>query len=395
MNALPRAARAFVFGCVLAAVVPLAQADVTTEQRISIEGIGGMTFANLSGSTKTIISGDRSRTESNIQLQSAMLRMLARNAGGPTIEIVRLDRGTIDRLNVAKKEYTETSFADMRQQMQQFAARAGGGGSGGAEAPQQSNPGGIDDSHCTWSDPKSEVKRTGEKSTIAGYDAERLSLRASQACTDPQTGQVCEFVLTMDQWLAPNFQSGTEALKYHQAYAQALGLATTTTSSRDIAERAQAMFGRYKGIWSELAAKIGEMKGYPVKTSFSLAIGGPQCKSTQNNGQGTQASNSSQGSSDASANQSSGSSTPPTSPADAAAQIGNKLAGFFKKNASASSSGTDASAPGGASSAPAAQPAPGGYLPVVTMTSELVSVSTTTVDPSLFEIPAGYTKTAR
>ncbi len=43
MNALPRARRAFLFGCLLGAGVPLAQADVTTQQRIAIEGIGGMT----------------------------------------------------------------------------------------------------------------------------------------------------------------------------------------------------------------------------------------------------------------------------------------------------------------------------------------------------------------
>jgi hypothetical protein len=403
MNALSRAGRAFLLGCLLAAAVPLAQADVTTEQRISIEGIGGMTFANLSGTTTTIISGDRSRTESNIQMQSALLRMMARNNAGQRVEIVRLDRGTIDRLNVPKKEYTEETFEAMRQQMQQLAARAGTG-AGGGDAQQNQNPGGIDDSHCAWSDPKVEAKRTGETSTIAGFEAERLSLRASQACSDPQTGQVCEFVLTLDQWLAPKFQSSGEALKYQQAYAQALGLGTTATTSRDIAERAQAMFGRYKGIWSELAAKTAEMKGYPMKTSFSLAIGGPQCKSTQNTQSSAQGSPSSspsgQSSGDASANQNSGSSAPPTSPGEAAAQIGNKLAGFFKKNASPSSSGSDSSAQssgGGSGSAPAAQaaPAPGGYIPVITMSSELVSVSTATVDPGLFEIPAGFTKVAR
>jgi hypothetical protein len=395
MNALSRAGRAFLGGCLLAGAVPLAQADVTTQQRISIEGVGGMTFANLSGTTTTIISGDRSRTESNLQMQSALLRMMARNAGA-RVEIVRLDRGTIDRLDVPKKEYTEETFAAMRQQMQQFAARAGG--SGGAGAQQNQNPGGIDDSHCAWSDPTVEAKRTGETSTIAGFEAERLSLRAAQACSDPQTGQVCEFVLTLDQWLAPKFQSSGEALKYQQAYAQALGLGTTATTSRDIAERAQAMFGRYKGIWSELAAKTAEMKGYPMKTSFSLAIGGPQCKSTQDSQSSPSSASSGQSSADASANQNSGSSAPPTSPGEAAAQIGNKLAGFFKKNASASGSGSDSAAQSnssGSASAPAAQVAPGGYLPVITMSSELVSVSTATVDPSLFEIPAGFNKVAR
>jgi hypothetical protein len=31
-------------------------------------------------------------------------------------------------------------------------------------------------------------------------------------------------------------------------------------------------------------------------------------------------------------------------------------------------------------------------IPIITMSSELVSVSTAAVDPSVFEIPAGFTK---
>jgi hypothetical protein len=389
MNALAGARRAFLLGCLLGAGVPLAQADVTTQQRISIDGIGGMQIANLAGTTTTIISADRSRTETDLQMQSKMLRMLAQRAAGPSVEIVRLDLGKIDHLNMAKKEYTETTFAAMREQMQRVAASANG-------PAAQPNLTPIDDSRCTWSDSKAEVKRTGETTNIAGYDAERLTLKASQACTDKQTGQVCEFVLTLDQWLAPKFQSSGEALKYHRAFAEQLGLGTTATTSRDIAERAQAMFGRYKGIWSELAAKSAEMKGYPMKTTFSFAVGGPQCQTAQNG----QASNPPPPSSnDASANQNASSPPPPTNATDAAAQISNKLAGFFKKNSASAPADAGAQNGGGtAANAPpatAAAPPPDSLVPLITMSSEIVSVSTAPVDPSLFEIPVGFTRVTR
>jgi len=294
---------------------------------------------------------------------------------------------------VAKKEYTETSFAQMREQMQHLAASASGAGA------QQNPTPGIDDSQCTWSNPKAEVKRTGETVNIAGYDAERLSLKASQACTDKQTGQVCAFELTLDEWLAPKFQSNGEALKYQRAYAEQMGLATNATTSRDIAERAQAMFGRYKGIWSELAAKSAEMKGYPMKTTFSFAVGGPQCQNAQNAQSGQAASAPPPSSNDNSGNQSSSSPPPPSNPVDAAAQLGNKLAGLFKKNSSSppadsssqNSAGSAASTPAATPSAPPA----GGMIPIITMSSELISVSTTAVDPSVFEIPAGFTKVER
>jgi hypothetical protein len=383
MSPLPRARSAFILGCVLGACAQIASADVTTQQRISIDGIGGLKIANMSGTTTTIISGERSRTESTMQLESKILRMFARGAGGPQVDIVRLDLDKIDHLDVSKKEYTEMTFEQMRERMQQAMAQVGAA----QQHQEEPKPSSIDESQCEWSDPKADVKRTGEKATIAGYEAERLTITASQACKDKQSAQVCEFVLSLDEWLAPKFAASAEAQKYTHAYAQKMGLGTATTS-RDIAERAQSMFGRYKGIWTEVASKTKDMKGYPVKTTFAFAVGGPQCKNT--NAQQSDA-----------ATTTSSDSTPsqPTNPAAVAAQIGDKISGLFHKksdnpppaDASTGASTSTAATP----AASAAPPMPEGMIPVITMGSELVSVSTTSVDPGLFEIPAGFKKVER
>jgi hypothetical protein len=379
MSQQSRTCTAFALGLSLAAGAQVASADVTTQQRISIDGIGGMSIANMAGTTTTIISGERSRTESDLQLQSKLVRMLARGAAGPHVDIVRLDEDKIDHLDVNKKEYTETTFEQMRAQMQKAMDQAASKPT--KEEPRPSN---VDDSKCEWSDPKAEVKKTGEKGTFAGYDAERLTITASQACKDKDSGSVCEFVLSLDEWLAPKFESSAEALKYQRAYAQKMGLGTASTS-KDLSERAQAMFGRYKGIWSEVAAKTKDMKGYPVKTSFSFAIGGPQCKSDNNN----QSSDSTANNSNSNSNSNSGDSTA-SSPAALAGQIGGKLAGMFhKKSDNPPPADTSASAP------PAASALPPGMTPLMTMSSELVSVSTAAVDPGVFQVPADFKKVER
>jgi hypothetical protein len=384
MSPLPRAHSAFIFGCVLGACAQIASADVTTQQRISIDGLGGLKIANMSGTTTTIISGERSRTETTFQLESKIVRLFARGAGGPHVDIVRLDLDKIDHLDVAKKEYTETTFAQLRDQMQKVMGEAGA-----ASHREEPPPTSIDDSQCEWSDPKAEVKRTGEKATLAGYDAERLTITASQACKDKQSGQVCEFVLSLDEWLAPKFAASAEAQKYSRAYAQKMGLATgTATTSRDIAERAQSMFGRYKGIWTEVASKTKDMKGYPIKTTFAFAVGGPQCQSTQQSNSST-------------ASTADNSQSQPTSPAAVAGQIGGKIAGLFHKKSdnppADASAGAGASTPDASAAAPAAAaaPMPDGMVPVITMSSELVSVSTAAVDPSVFEVPADFKKIDR
>jgi hypothetical protein len=341
--------------CVAGALVSAsAGADVTMQEQMSLSGAGMMKMANMSGTTTTVISKDRARTESNMTFESAMMRTFARGAGGPHVEIVRLDQDKIYSLDPKKKTYTETTFADMRAKMQQAMEQMNK-----AQGSQQQATSGVDESECEWSDPKSEVKRTGEKALIAGFQAEHVTITATQSCTNKKNGQVCDFGLALDQWLAPGFEASAEATNYQRAYAEKLGLGTA--SSRDFAERAQSMFGRYKGIWSELGKKMAEanLKGYPVKSGFSLGVGGPQCQSTQQ----TQA----QGG--------------PQSPPSIGGALGGALGGMFKKKQEQPQ--------------PQAAPPPtmaGGLMPLMSMTNELVSISNAAAPAQTFELPADYKK---
>jgi hypothetical protein len=340
--------------CAIATVlVTAAHADVTIEERMSVSGAGMLKMANMSGTTTTSISGKRARTDSNLQFESAMMRTFARGMGQST-EIVQLDQDKLYSLNQKKKTYTETTFAERQAQMQQAMDRMREG-----QASQQQATSGVDDTQCEWSDPKADVKRTGEKAVVAGFEAERVTVTATQSCKDKTTGQVCDFGLVLDQWVAPGFQASAETQAYQRAYAEKLGLSAST--SRDFAERAQSMFGRYQGLWSEVATKMRDVKGYPVKLSFGLGVGGPQCESAQQ----TQASGG------------------PTAPPSIGGALGGALGGMFGKK-------KDAAQPAAATTPPA--PLPGGMMSLMGMSSELVSVNQNTVDPQSFEVPAGFKK---
>lgn len=343
-------------GCAVAAILSTAaaQADVTIQERMSVNGAGMMKMANMSGTTTTIISGQRARTESNLQFESGLLRTFARGLGQST-QIVRLDQDKVYSVNDKKKTYSETTFAEQRAAMQKAME-----GMREAQASQQQATSGVDDTQCEWSEPKSEVKRTGETATLAGYQAERVVVTATQSCKDKESDQVCDFGLVLDQWVAPGFEASAEAQEYQRAFAEKLGLNAST--SRDFSERAQSMFGRYQGLWSEVATKMRDVKGYPVKLSFGLGVGGPQCQSTQQ----TQASGG------------------PASPPSIGDALGGALGGMFGKKKAAP--GTEASTP------PVVLP--GGLMSLMGMSLELVSVSRDSVDPQSFELPAGYKKVA-
>src|SRR6202789_353991 len=246
-----------------------AQADITIERTTSVEGVGGMAFANMSGSSRTSISGDKSRTDNDMKMQSKFVGFLARNALGPNAEIVLLDQDKLYHLNINKKEYTETTFEQLHAQMQKMSDQMNA-----SEAKQQ--PSAVDQSKCVWLPAKVDVTKSGEKAQFAGYDAQRVTVTATQPCQDKETGAICEIALVLDQWTSADFAESSEARKFYTAYASKMGI--DLSSSQDVSERAKALFGQYKGVWTEVATKMQSVKGYPVKSSFTLGLGGAQCK---------------------------------------------------------------------------------------------------------------------
>lgn len=347
---------------ILGLIAGAAQADITVVRSTSVEGVGAMSFANMSGTSSTSISGDKSRTDSDMKMQSKLVGFLARNAVGPSAEIVLLDQDKLYHLNVKKQEYTEMTFEQLRSQMQKMSDQA-------ASAENKQQPSAVDQSKCTWLPAKVEVTKSGEKAQFAGYDAQRVTVTATQPCQDKDTGSICEVALVLDQWTSADFAQSGEARKFYSAYAARMGF--DLSNSQDLSDRAKALFGQYKDLWSEVAAKMQSVKGYPVKSSFSLGVGGPQCKD----------SNSQQA-------QTSQSDSTPQSPSDIAGAVVGKLGGLFQKKKK-----DTADAPA-AQPAPAAAPAvmPPGDVGLMTVSSQLVSVSTNAVSADVFTVPAGFKK---
>ncbi len=367
-------------GITLGLAVGIAQADITIERSTSVEGVGAMALANMTGTSRTIISGDKSRTDTDTKMSSKFVGFLARNAAGPSAEIILLDQDKLYHLNINKKEYTETTFEQMHAQMQKASEQMN---SNEAKQPSQ-QPSAVDQSKCTWLPPKVSVNKTGEKAQFAGYDSERVTITASQPCQDKETGSICEVVLVVDEWMAAGFTESAEVRKFYGAYAKKMGM--DPSSSEDVSQRAKLMFSQYKGIWTEVASKMQNVKGYPVRSSFTLALGGAQCKDS--NAQPAQSSQSQSNQSPSGQPDES-----PSGPAGMAGLVAGKLGGLFHKNKS------DADAPP-AQTAPAAQPAPAvtpvvvpeGDVALMTVSSQLISVSNSAASADAFMVPAGFKK---
>jgi hypothetical protein len=350
---------ALAFGAVLMAPSAPTRADVMLRQQVSVEGTGLMSFANMNGTSTTAISGMRARMDSDMQMQSRLVRAFARGMG-PTSTIVLLNADKLYEIDVKKREYRELSLTEQREQLQK--AMNANGAQGGA----QPAPTGMDESQCEWSDPKVDVRDTGNKATVAGFAAQQMTVVARQSCKDKKTGAICDVALALDEWIAPGFDMGDEARQFNLAYAKQIGLATAADESMS---RAQMFFSRYKGAWDKVTERMREVKGYPVKSSFALGFGGAACMD--------------KGDSGANGTSSSSSSAPPS---DLGAQIAGALFGGRKKSA--------AQEPAAAAPATTIPGMEDLFVPM-RVHSELLSASHDSLPASTFEVPAGFKKTTR
>ena len=354
----PRSIVLVVLGSILGFAAGTVQADITVERSTSVEGIGAMAFANMSGTSKTSISGDKSRTDSDMKMQSKLVGFLARNALGPSAEIVLLDEDKLYHLSMNKKEYTETTFEQLRARVQKISDQMN-------SSENQQQPSAVDQSKCVWLPAKVDVKN-GEKAQIAGFDAQRVTVTATQPCQDKDTGATCEIVIGLGSVDFRRLRESSEARKFYAAYASKMGI--DMSNSQDVSEKAKALFAQYKGVWTEVAAKMQTVKGYPVKSTFTLGLGGAQCKDA-----------------DSQHAQTSQPDRTPQSPNDLAGAVVGKLGGLFQKKKPEAPAGQPA---------PAAAPVvmPEGDVALITVASQVVSVSTNAVSADVFTVPAGFKK---
>lgn len=253
----------------LLAAIP-AMADISYSQKISVEASGGMSTFSSEGETVTQLSGDRTRTDSQIKMQSRLASMAM--GSGNTGTIVRLDKALTWSLNPDKKQYSEVTFAQAREQLQESMAAMETSG-GGAALP-------VSEEGCTWGEADLEVEKPGDREKIAGIKSYKHVIRLRQSCTDPDTGKTCDMTWVMESWLAKKVPAEDEVLEFQRKYSKAMGLGD---AAHQVRGPAQALVGMFGENWEALVDEVEDIKGYPLRTVMQLGMGGEQCTTSSGN----------------------------------------------------------------------------------------------------------------
>jgi hypothetical protein len=364
---------AFASGVVLFSFGVAVKADVTITQQTSFD----VALIKTHGSNVTAYSADKKRQDVETHCEGVMSIVCGNVQSG---DIVRLDKGVTWQLEPKQKRYRESPFvtpeqlAAMREQMNARLEKMRSCPAAQSQQQQQ------DKSKCQMSPPKFDVKKTGERAMFLGHDSERTLGTITESCTNKDTGEVCDTVVAIDVWLTQdNLPGMTDRRNFDLAYAKKLGL---DDPQGFFSGQMAQYFAAYQTQLSELSDKAKQFKGQPLKTSFRVLMGGPQCSSAKKDTQQAQGSDSS-------------APNPAADVANAGKAAAHFVGNLFKKKKqddSADQPASAASPPPAAASAPAAADPFPQMTQLVSFTVETTDIKTDAVPASTFEVPADWTK---
>lgn len=216
-------------------------ADVTYKQKSTSSGLMGA--MDIEMESTIMLKADGQRQESVMKFTGPMAQSMPKGGEEQHITITRLDKELIWDINVLEKTYTQMSFDEMRMMLEQGMAE-------GEKAPEES----------TGVKFKIDVKKSGQKKKIGGYDCEEYVITMVGQGKDIMTGKAQEFEVQTHLWVTPEVKGYDQIKSYQKRMAQAMGWEGNFDPNMTQALAQYGMGGK------ELIKKMAEIKGFPMLT---------------------------------------------------------------------------------------------------------------------------------
>ena len=251
----PRFLRSCAVVLTLLAVGGTASADVKNREK------GQVKFEGMLG-TMTRMFGGKAASE-GIVSTNAVKGSRKATLNDTTGRIVDLQEEKVYDLDLKKKEYTVTTFAELRKKLQEAQERAAKEARESKETAEQ-QPANEKEVEFDF-----DVKETGQKKSIAGYDAREvvmtLTVREKGKTLDEGGG----LVVTMDSWLGPEIPAVRELAEFEMKYWKAIAPETATVSAEQMAA-VIAIYPLIKPAMDRLNQEKVNLKGTALATTTTF-----------------------------------------------------------------------------------------------------------------------------
>lgn len=186
------------------------------------------------------------------------------NIGDQSGQIWDLSKETITQIDFEKKTYSVITLAEMKAAMEKAMERAN------SQVKDQKERKGSD---ATDVDVKMDVKDTGNKKNIAGFDAHEVLMTITTEMKDKKSGETAATQMMSSIWLVESIPGHQELQAFYKKMAEKMA---STWAANPMARQAGMMAASNPKMmeWAQKMAKEGEkMKGVHVMQVMKYGSG--------------------------------------------------------------------------------------------------------------------------
>ena len=317
------------------------RADVRADEKAHAE------FAGMLGRMANMFGGKAARegVTSSVAVKGDRRARLNDTTG----QIVDLSEEKVYDLDLKKKTYKVTTFAELRRRMEEAQKKAEEDAKKESAREKDKPPAADPDAKQVEID--FDVKTTGAKKAINGFDTHETIVTITVREKGKTLEQGGGMVMTSDLWLAPTIAAMKEIGEFEARYAKQLYGTTLAGVSAEQMAAAMALYPMIKPALGKMTAEGGKIDGTAIQTTTTM----DSVKSADQMAEEAKAGNS-------------------DSSAAAPSSVSGLLGGFAKKMAAKKASGDDTAKP---------------RTTFMTMTHEVLKV-VTDVAPADVAVPAGF-----
>jgi hypothetical protein len=239
------------------------QADVRSDQRSRVE------FAGMLGRMFNMFGGKAARegTTSTVAVRGDRKATLNDSTG----QIIDLAEEKIYDIDVKKKSYKVTTFAELRRQMEEARKKAE------EDARKQQPTEAREPSKPSTSAPPEQqvevdfdVKETGEKKAINGFNTRQVIMTITVREKGKTLEQSGGMVTKADMWLTPTIAAMKEVAAFDLKYAQKLYGSNLMGVSAEQMAAAVAMYPMMKPSLDRMNKEGAKMDGTAILTTMTM-----------------------------------------------------------------------------------------------------------------------------
>jgi len=234
-----------------------ARADVKADEKTKVE------LAGMLGGVMKMFGGRAARdgVTSTVIVKGDRKVTLNEDTG----QIIDLAEEKVYDLDLKKKSYKVTTFAELRRRFEEQQRKAAEDAKRADEKTTKEKPA-EPDPNAKQVEIDFDIKTTGQKKTINGFDTQEQVMTITVREKGKTLEQGGGMVLTSDMWITPTIKAMSEVAQFDMRYAQKLYGGVAAGVSPEQMAAAMAMYPMMKDALGKMSTEGAKLQGSAIQT---------------------------------------------------------------------------------------------------------------------------------